>query len=624
MLEKKEKCYRVIKNSDSPCADCPVASQQIDPYTYTDPVRHTTDTIDAVEMQLADGTTGYALVFSNIEKDELTGLYTKQAFLYHAKRLLSENLEESFDIIISDLNNFKRINRVYGEDKGDEVLRSIAELVKAHTEDGICARYGADMFISIQKSVQMDRKEWVQNILNEYTKQAPVANLVLKTGIYQNVDRNLSVSQMCDRALLALKSVKHNHDRNVAMFDGPLSQQLLREQGYEAVFQEALEQKEFVVYYQPKYNPYTEKIVGAEALVRWIHEGKMMPPGVFLNVFEENGLISQLDEYVFQEVCAYQSGLKKRGIPLIPISVNISRKSMHQDEVVSRYKKIVDEYDISPDVVPIEITESAAVESIQIKPLADAFYEAGFSLHMDDFGSGHSSLNGLSVLHFDVVKFDKSLIDCIGGQRGELLLTYTMALGKELGLRLVAEGVENKTQLSFLMDNGCDVIQGYYYSRPLPECEFEQQLLENMEQHADDAVKVRPGTGSTGSVMKRTLNRMLQHMPGGFFTYEAGGEERILSSNQYLWNLFGCKTEEEFMEHVGGSFRGIVCPEEREQVETSIQQQIAGNTDDMDCVEYHIVRKDGSRIPVMDYGHLNRQEDGDIYYVFIIQSLGSQ
>lgn len=212
----------------------------------------------------------------------------------------------------------------------------------------------------------------------------------------------------------------------------------------------------------------------------------MIFPGDFLPVFESSGRISQLDEYIFRAVCEYQRDLKKMGKELIPISVNISRVSMHHADVVTRYKKIIEENGISPKDVPIEITESAAVEGKEIKVLADAFYEAGFLLHMDDFGSGRSSLNDLNVFHFDAVKFDKSLIDYIGDRDGELLLMYTMALGKELGLHLVAEGVEDKKQLEFLRENGCDVVQGYYYAKPMPIEEYEKKYSDTLEQNAVD------------------------------------------------------------------------------------------------------------------------------------------
>lgn len=210
-------------------------------------------------------------------------------------------------------------------------------------------------------------------------------------------------------------------------------------------------------------------------MVRWQTSEGMIPPGEFLDVFESDGLIEKLDEYVFRTVCQQQKAWADMGRKLLPVSVNVSRCSLFGQDIVGRYKKIIKECGIDPLYVPIEITESVALANLKIKPIADAFFDAGFHLHMDAFGSGRSSLNGLTVMHFDVVKLDKSLIDFIGNRSGELILNHTMASGKELGNRLVAEGVETESQLSFLKINGCDAIQGYYYSKPLPVNEYERK-----------------------------------------------------------------------------------------------------------------------------------------------------
>lgn len=554
-----------------------------------------------------------------IEIDDLTGLYTRPAFLHHAKILIDESPEESFTIILSDIQNFRIHNSIYGENRSDELLKILADYIRKTVVNGISARFGADQFVTIVKSKKdstiIDAIKQMQLFVNRSIAE----HVVLKFGIYENVDKSLDIALMCDMAMLALKSIKHNYDHSYALFDGPVSQKQYRAQMFESRFKAAIEQHEFVVWYQPKYDSYTEKVVGAEALVRWQSEEQLISPSEFLPVFESNGLICQLDEYVFRTVCEHQRKWKEKGMELIPISVNLSRNSMHQPDIVKRYKAIVEEVGISPAMVPIEITESAAIGTIEIKPLADAFYEAGFSLHMDDFGSGNSSLTGLNILHFDVVKLDKSLIDYIGDEHGNLVLMYTIALGKELGLHLVAEGVENEVQFNYLKDNGCEAVQGYYFCRPLPEYEFEQKVENNLEANTE-VYDYKYKLTASDSVVKRAMDRLLHRMPGGFFTYRHNEDERIILSNRYLWNLFGCETEDEFMKHVGGSFKGIVCPEDLERVERYIREQIDHNANDMDYVEYHIIRKDGKKIPVVDYGHLDRRPDGDIFYVFISEA----
>ena len=440
-------------------------------------------------------------------------------------------------------------------------------------------------------------------------------NVVVKFGVYEDVDRNVAVAHMCARALLAVNSIKRDFRRTFAKYSGPISQNQLRAQTYEARFSEAIQKKEFVVWYQPKYDPYREEVVGAEALVRWLTPEGMIPPGEFLDVFESDGLIEKLDEYVFRTVCRQQKAWADMGRKLMPISVNVSRCSLFAQDIVGRYKAIIEECGIDPKYVPIEITESVALANLKIKPIADAFFEAGFQLHMDDFGSGRSSLNGLTVLHFDVVKLDKSLIDFIGNRNGELILNYTMALGKELGKQLVAEGVETESQLMFLKINGCDTIQGYYYSKPLPADEFEAKLLEAKTTDIKENIKLVLADFAASP----NSNSLYKHMPGGFFSYEAFGDERILSSNSYLWEMFGFDNEADFMDHVHGSFKGIVSPDELDAVEESIAQQIKDNHREMDFVKYHIVHKDGSKLPVVDYGHLAHQDNKDIFYVFLYE-----
>ena len=553
-----------------------------------------------------------------IEFDDLTGIYTKQAFFYHARTMLDENPNVSFEVVISDIENFRLINATYGPNMGNELLKFFAMHSLDCCRNGLCGRYGGDQIVIMRPVASAEEVAGFQQKYREFKRTAPVPNIVLKYGIYQNIDRALPLSVICDRAFLALKSVKHNHNLVSARYDGPLSQRHLKEQIYEQQFQSALQNREFVVWYQPKYDANRQNIVGAEALVRWNTPNGLLPPGEFMGVFESNGLVRQLDEYVFRTVCQFQKAQKRNGY-LMPISVNLSRNSLYNLSIVHRYQQIVRECGIDPKDVPIELTETAAVENRTIKAFTDAFFEAGFPLHMDDFGSGRSSLSGLNLLHFDMVKLDKSLIDYIGDRRGELILKYTMVLSKELGLQLVAEGVETAQQLEFLQKNGCDFIQGYYFSRPLPVEEFEKVVISQMNATSRSSGPQEKYTLiSEEELAKHSISKMNQYVPGGFFGYRADEEARILFSNRYMWNLFGCDSEDEFMEYVHGSFRGVVCPEELEKVQQSIDQQISSSSDQMDFVKYHIVRKDGVRIPVMDYGHLVLQGSEKIFYVFVV------
>lgn len=641
-IAKNAKCYKALLGKDEPCSFCPVIRKQ-DCVALPE-----SDTESVLELALPSGDKQHVLSFlindqkhqpslnclkynligyclntpaacqaSEDERDldKALGIYNMQAFLRHARKLLDDNPYDSFNLIISDIKNFQQITATYGEEKAQALLRGVAQLTKKCYSDGIVARYGVDQVVSIYKAPSLEKQVEIVQRFKAFLAQTEIPNVIIKFGIYEDVDKGISITHMCSKALLALNTIINDFRRVFAKYDDNTSQKRLQAQNYEARFNKAMQNEEFVVWYQPKYDPYTEKIVGAEALVRWQTEQGIISPGEFLPVFEADGLIEQLDRYVFRRVCAQQKQWQDAGRAMIPISVNVSRCSLFAHDIVAKYKAIVEEYALDPKYVPIEITESVALENLKIKPIADAFAKEGFMLHMDDFGSGRSCLNGLNVLHFKAVKLDKSLIDFIGHKNGELVLSYTMALGKELGVQLVAEGVETASQLLFLKHKGCDIIQGFYYSKPLPTAEFEAKLL------ADDETDLK-------KTMKLVLadfadsppsDVLYSHMPGGFFSYEAFGDEKILASNSYLWEMFGFDNESDFMEHVHGSFKGIVSPEELDAVEESIAQQIKGHRREMDFVKYHIIRKDGSKLPVVDYGHLAHQEGKDIFYVFLYE-----
>lgn len=560
-----------------------------------------------------------AITLSRMEKDDMTGCYNLQAFQHHAQALLDADPDGDYDLAITDIDKFKLVNAVYGEEKANEVLKCLADYLNANFGEILFGRYGSDLFIWLQKS-KPDCGVEIEKKLTQFREISPIADIMVRCGIYSHVDRSVSMIRMCDKAILALKSIKTRFGKITAYYDGPVSRQHLREQMYAARFPEALKNEEFVVWFQPKYDPVTQKVVGAEALVRWKNaDGSFNMPGEFLSVFESNGMISQLDEYVFRMVCRQQKKWQDAGVPLFPVSVNLSRNSMHKKDLAANYSAIAREYGINPKYIPIEITETTATGSMEIQKYAEELHQAGFPLHMDDFGSERSSLQTLNVLNFDVVKLDKGLVDFIGDEAGEMVLTYTMALAAELGLRIVAEGVETKQQLDFLSQNGCDQIQGYYFSRPLPLDEFERKTTDNLgTPETDRPRKENLFTLSLTSHFEKLMTqRMLPRIPGGFLIYEASETEHIIYSNAYLWKLFGCTDEEDFMNCVGGSFMGVVAPEQRQRVHESIQRQIGRSSEELDWVEYDIVRKDGVRVPVVDYGHLEHVGKNDLFYVFI-------
>ena len=251
----------------------------------------------------------------------------------------------------------------------------------------------------------------------------------------------------------------------------------MRDRELENRFESALRNGEFVAYFQPKYDVKTEKISGAESLVRWINpDGSMVMPGEFIPLYERDGLIVKLDEYIFRYVCEFQRERMENGEELIPVSVNLSRASIHHSGVAERYMEIIKENGIPFSCVPIELTETATLNRVVIRDFTERLVNAGFALHMDDFGAGYSSLITLSELPFDTMKIDKSLIDGISQQKGRIVVLQGIILGHGLGMKVVAEGVESAEQVELLREMECDDIQGFYYSRPLPRDEFVKKL----------------------------------------------------------------------------------------------------------------------------------------------------
>lgn len=408
------------------------------------------------------------------QHDDLTDLLSRSTFLKRTTALLKNNPYETICIVAADIENFKMTNSIYGTEKCDEILKYLASEFRAISHNNLCTRFGSDHFIFILQSYGTEAD--IQ-LLEEFSKtiadNSPVEHLTIKYGYLGNIDKSAPINLQCDKALLAAKSILHNYEKTVANYEGPLSSKNERSQLLESSFLDALQNDNFKIWFQPKFDAFTEELVGAEALVRWIKsDGTIVSPVEFIHVFEDDGLIYKLDMYVFEKVCRYIKDWLNKGEKVIPISVNISRTTLRHKDVIKEYERIVHEVGISPDYVPLEITESSTTVNNQIKQLTQDLKNAGFKIHMDDFGTGLSSLESLNILPFDVIKLDKSLIDFIGTPVGEELLRHIVELVQFMNLKTIAEGVETKEQLEFLRRLKCNHIQGYYYAAPMPYEKF--------------------------------------------------------------------------------------------------------------------------------------------------------
>lgn len=413
-------------------------------------------------------------------KDSITGGDNFSNFKEKAKKY--ENTEGY--VIALDISEFKLVNNVCGNARGDEVLKAIWDVIMANCNDNEqAARVNADRFVIFwierSKKTVTYRIEKLINEIEGISEQLSVPRLYPVIGI-RAVEKLDDADKRYGEALRAKALVKNRRDRHYAFYDEIDYDTIVENKKLENGFEKALADKKFEVWYQPKFNSHTGKIVGSEALIRWrADDGSLISPGRFIPLFEKNGNIIRLDEYVFREVCRQQKEWQKEGIQILPVSVNISRFSLYYSNVVEKYERIINYYDVDHKYVQIEITESAIIENTVIVELIQKFHDAGFDILLDDFGSGYSSLASLNQMPFDIIKLDKSLVDYVGNENGEKLLKFIVQLVQSLGMKITAEGVEYKEQLDFLENLNCDDIQGFYFSKPLMLADFSAKLTEN-------------------------------------------------------------------------------------------------------------------------------------------------
>lgn len=412
--------------------------------------------------------------------DSMTGGDNYRAFCLKAEKALEKETGK-MAVLCMDIDRFKLVNELFGFKTGDEIIRLIWHIWRGMMKDGeLAAHREADRFVGL---MHYHTEEELLGRLDQFiTHIQRMKNMNYKIkpsiGIYLVSDRSMAIDAMSDMALIAQATVKNQLHNYYAFYNEELKNRIIHNKEMEDRMETALAQHEFCAYYQPKYDTETKKIVGAEALVRWIRkDGKIVPPSDFIPVFEENGLIVGLDEFMFREVCRQQREWIDEGREPVPVSVNLSRYNIFYSAFIRKYQKILIEYDIPPKLVPLEITESVMSEDEELlRNIIDELHEIGFSVLMDDFGTGYSSMTMLSSMPIDVLKLDKSFVDDIGDSRGEKIIRSIIDLSRSLGIHLTAEGVETKQQYEFLKEFQCDDIQGYYFARPMPGDEFEPLL----------------------------------------------------------------------------------------------------------------------------------------------------
>ena len=439
---------------------------------------------DMLENYLKDVTESAINLEDIPESDEmkvvLKGITRLRRFRRDVNNLLISS-SRGIGFIQFDIRKFKIINDLYGEKFGDQVL----DFIKKQVEELCCEN---QYFINLRSDVFMIVREYdKESELVEFIYQLDAkisyfkdVKLQISYGVYTVEDKQMEFRQMEDRAAMARKAAKDNILTNILFYKEQFKESLYNRKFIEENMQTAITERQFLMYLQPKYSITKNEIIGAEALVRWYHpERGMIYPDQFIPIIEENGFIKKVDYYIWAEACHFIKRCKDAGILSCPVSVNVSRIHLRDNECIQVLSDMIKSNGIPKELLELEITETANDQQISLKALQ--LKEEGFTLLMDDFGSGYSSLNILLETPFDVIKLDKKFMEnmMLSG-KGRLILEQVVSMANKLHLGLLAEGVETKEQIQQLQSMGCDQVQGYYYAKPMPEDEF-FALLEKQE-----------------------------------------------------------------------------------------------------------------------------------------------
>ena len=421
----------------------------------------------------------------HIEIDALTGIYNREAFYEKTVELLQQNSGMRYNLLYFDINCFKIINDLFHVETGNLILKTAGTYFKTITEGiGLAGHMEADHFAVCMPDDMLDIDILLEGIDNAIFSLGIKNNILFYAGIYSVDDVLLPVDQMCDRAHMALNTIKGRYKTRYAYYDEKMRETLLEEQMMLREMEFALSEGQFCVYYQPVYSIKAGRAVSAEALVRWRHPAAgLIPPVRFVPLFERNGFVVRLDRFAWEDVCCMLSSRIRAGLPVVPVSVNVSRLNFYDSDFCDTVVSLLKKYDLDPSLLRLEITESAYTDNpTQLMHVLKKLQSLGLKILMDDFGSGYSSLNMLRNLAVDILKIDMSFVrDLENSQRAPAILRRVVEMAHDLRMGIVVEGVETKAQLDFLSSIGCDKIQGYYFAKPMPQKDFLARIEKEAE-----------------------------------------------------------------------------------------------------------------------------------------------
>ena len=414
----------------------------------------------------------------NATHDPLTGLYTRNYLYERTREKIDSDPDKTFYVCYADIKDFKMINDIFGDDFGDYTLQSVAKDIRSNMPEGaIYGRIGSDMFGMCLSEDEFDQ-QLAEQFLSQFRveKDGTTYNITMHEGVYKVIDRNIDVSIMYDRAHIAMETISNDYKKHVAIYDDKMREKVLWDQSISMQLEDALKNRDIVPYLQPIVDA-DGKVIGAEALVRWIHPEKgLLPPISFIPTFENNGMITDVDRYMWRCSAEILKRWENIGRNDLFISINVSPKDFFFFDVYEELRKIVKEYGIQPSCLRIEITETTMMnDKSYVMDTLKKLRSDGFTIEMDDFGSGYSSLNMLKDMPVDVIKVDMKFIDDAKDlNRSSIILHNLLNMMSELDMVSLTEGIEKEEQFISLAQMGCKLFQGYLFSKPVPVEEFEE------------------------------------------------------------------------------------------------------------------------------------------------------
>ena len=492
-------------------------------------------------------------------RDGLTGLLQHNTFCDAVEGIIRSDekgiLSGEYAMVCFDIIRFKAVNDIFGNEEGDRLLKHIGTVLQKSLKPGdFSCRSNADRFIFFTRTSGKELGVMIDSLIDRIADFDLPFEIMCNMGIYVTCDTVLPAGMMVDRARLAQSTIKGSYTLKVSYYQESLRAAMLTEQDILAIAGIALEKKQFVLYYQPQYNHVDGTIIGAEALVRWKHpERGLISPGIFIPIFEKNGYISKLDFYVFEQACEFLKRCMEQELPLIPISTNFCRHDIFLTDFAEKLEGIRARYNVPAEYLRVEITESAIMgNSEQVNDMIQRLHKYGYIVEMDDFGSGYSSLNVLKDIEMDIIKLDMLFLsEESNNARGGTILSAVVRMAKWLKVPVIAEGVETLKQADFLRSIGCNYIQGYLYSRPLPEEQYIELLTKGIVGETDPHQNLIGNLYSCDFWDPRSQETLIfSNYVGGaaIFDYHDGKVEVLRVNKKYLREMGMNMTEKEVIE----------------------------------------------------------------------------